>query len=361
MGIAKPADSRRFCTLDGMRGIAALLVAVYHFQERQNLDHIGGYLAVDLFFALSGFVIALNYSGRLANGLPLWSFLRFRIARLYPVYALGLGLGIARQVLAHVLHDPRAMNWALLASAAGFGTVMLPSPVHDQLFPLNGPAWSLFFEMAINIAFAAGIWRARSVVILILMMLSVLVMVATIGAPFYFNAGWAWASFLPGLARTVFSFSAGILIYRHVPREQNRHTWGVLVPLLLMTILIGYDASGQHQKAFELAAVVFAFPSLLAFGLLAEPPRQLRKMLSFLGDISYPIYAIHWPLLPLIVPLILKLKLGFWPSAGVYLLVTILLGYAAFRFVDAPVSLWLRRKLQPPALANRSGPALSST
>jgi peptidoglycan/LPS O-acetylase OafA/YrhL len=128
-----------------------------------------------------------------------------------------------------------------------------------------------------------------------------------------------------------------------------------------MTILIGYDASGEHQKAFELAVVLLAFPSLLAFGLLAEPPRQLKKILSFLGDLSYPIYAIHWPLLPLIVPLILKLRLGFWPSAGVYLLITILLGYAAFRFVDAPVSLWLRRKLQPPALANRAGPALSST
>jgi len=87
----------------------------------------------------------------------------------------------------------------------------------------------------------------------------------------------------------------------------------------------------------------------------------LRKILSFLGDLSYPIYAIHWPLLPLIVPLILKLRLGFWPSAGVYLLITILLGYAAFRCVDAPLSLWLRRKLQPPALTNRSGPALSST
>ena len=238
---------------------------------------------------------------------------------------------------------------------------MLPSPVHDQLFPLNGPAWSLFFEMAINIAFAAGLWRARSPVILILMALSVLLMVTTIGAPFYFNVGWAWASFLPGLARTIFSFSAGILIFRHVPRGESRHTWGVIVPLLLMTALIGYPASGPHQKLFELAAVVLAFPGLLAFGLLAEPPRELKTALSFLGDLSYPIYAIHWPMLPLIVPLILKLKLGFWPSAGVYLVITVMLGYAAYRLVDAPMSLWLRRKLQPPANADNSQAALSST
>jgi len=361
MGMARSETSRRFATLDGMRGIAALLVAVYHFQERQNLDYVGGYLAVDLFFALSGFVIALNYSGRLADGLPLWSFLRFRIARLYPVYALGLGLGIARQLLAHALHDPRAMNWALLVSAAGFGTVMLPSPVHDQLFPLNGPAWSLFFEMAINIAFAAGLWRARSVLILALMTPSVLLMVATVGAPFYFNAGWSWASFLPGLARTMFSFSAGILIFRHVRRGECRHTWGVILPLLLMTALISYPASGAHQKLFELAAVVIAFPGLLAFGLLAEPPRQLKSALSFLGDLSYPIYAIHWPMLPLIVPLILKLKLGFWPSAGAYLVITVVLGYAAYRLVDAPMSLWLRRKLQPPAKTRHPRAALSST
>lgn len=361
MRIPKSPPDRRFCTLDGMRGIAALLVAVYHFQERQNLDHVGGYLAVDLFFVLSGFVIALNYTARLSDGLPLRSFLKLRVARLYPVYAFGLILGIARQLLAHALGDARAMDWLLLASAAAFGFVMLPSPMHSQLFPLNGPSWSLFFEMAINLIFAAGLWRVRSRAIFAMALLSGLLMIQTIGPPYYFNAGWAWDSFVAGLARTIFSFSAGVLIFRYVSAKESKETWGVLVPLFLMSLLISYDASGPYQKPFELAAVLLAFPSLLALGLLAEPPRRLRRILSFLGDLSYPIYAIHWPLLPLIVPLILKLKMGFWPSAGVYLAVTIALGYATFRLVDLPLSSWLRRRLKSASMARNSPAALSAT
>jgi len=270
-----------------MRGIAALLVAVYHFQERQNLDHVGGYLAVDLFFFLSGFVIALNYTARLSDGLPLRSFLKLRVARLYPVYAFGLILGISRQLLAHALGDARAMDWLLLASAAAFGFVMLPSPMHSQLFPLNGPSWSLFFEMAINLIFAAGLWRVRSRAIFAMALLSGLLMIQTIGPPYYFNAGWAWDSFVAGLARTIFSFSAGVLIFRYVSAKESKETWGVLVPLFLMSLLISYDASGPYQKPFELAAVLLAFPSLLALGLLAEPPRRLANT-QFLGRFILP-------------------------------------------------------------------------
>lgn len=340
----------RFRTLDAMRGVAALLVALYHFQERQNLDFVGGYLAVDLFFALSGFVIALNYTLRLSEGLSLARFLRLRLVRLYPVYALGHCLGIARQLVAHVLHDPRAMDWTLLLPAVGLGAMMLPSPVHTSLFPLNGPAWSLFFEMAINIVFAVVLWRVRSVAILGLMAIAACVMILTIGPPYYFNSGWAWDSFIQGAARTTFSFSSGILLYRHIPLKVGTGSWGVLIPLALMSMLIGFNVSGPNQKAFELIAVLCLFPSLIALGLLAEPPRQLQKLFTFLGDISYPIYAIHWPILPLVVPLILKLKFGFWPSAGIYLGMIIVLGYLVLRFVDAPLHSRLRRKLEQPTL-----------
>lgn len=139
------APPERYHTLDAMRGVAALLVAVFHFGQGlagpgQGGQGLGlgrnfapqGYLAVDLFFGLSGFVIALNYAGRLRAGMPWQSFARLRFIRLYPIYLTGALLGIARKLVAVATHATQVISPGDLLLASGLSLVMLPAPTVAQ-------------------------------------------------------------------------------------------------------------------------------------------------------------------------------------------------------------------------------------
>ena len=155
---AQRNDRRVFATLDGLRGVAAVFVAMRHIAFFKALNIHGGYMAVDLFFVLSGFVIAHAYERRFERGLTAGRFLASRYLRLWPVYALGAVLGLIAAA-AHALPGRDNLTGAEVLRTAPFALAMLPGPhIKPMLYPVNSVAWSLALELLINAAYAFA-WR----------------------------------------------------------------------------------------------------------------------------------------------------------------------------------------------------------
>lgn len=315
-----------------MRGVAALFVAAFHLQQKLHGNAFSGYLAVDLFFALSGFVIALNYTDRFANNLTAVRFMQFRLIRLFPLYILGHAIALAMLAMGYTLQmEPDASSGAV-ACAVLFGAVMLPDPCSSILFPLNGPAWSLFFELAINLAFGLALWRSSLPLLAALMAVSAFFFLFLFGPPDYFNVGWGWKNFVGGMMRTVFSFCAGVALFRILPFGWRRQGYASLLPILGMAAVIGPVVSETYRIQFEILAVVLILPALLFLGCMLEPPnRAVQRIFGFLGGLSYPIYAIHWPLLAITVPVTAVLRLPASLSIALFLIVLVPVAYGAAR------------------------------
>lgn len=331
----------RYATLDGLRGIAALLVAVYHLQQRLGLTAINGHLSVDLFFALSGFVLARVYSERFAQGLTAKQFTLSRFARFYPLYALGFLLGIA-VLVTRGSSELSSMGFGDMAAAILLGGMLLPTPFSETLFPLNPAAWSLFFELAVNLLFAAWLWRLRDRSLLLVIGIALAALAVTTREPYYMNMGWGWNEFAGGCARTLFSFAVGMLIWRGVGARPRRESpFGLILPLLALlpiVLMVG------DPKIWMLMAVVAFFPLLVALGTMVEPPAWARKALCALGALSFPLYAIHWPLAALMEPWLEGM--AFSRALALFLASAMILAYAAQRLIDEPAQLILRRWLR---------------
>ncbi|TXN04312.1 acyltransferase family protein [Methylobacterium sp. WL103] len=161
---ARAAPGHTFALLDGLRGVAAILVVVRHAPNLFGLQPgaVETHLAVDLFFVLSGFVLAHAYAARVRDGLPARAFLRIRVIRLYPLYALGLALTVAVALLSFAVgqgpgFSPSAMALSTLCSALMLPTPPAVSTLPAAIFPLNFPSWSIFFELIANMAFFYGL------------------------------------------------------------------------------------------------------------------------------------------------------------------------------------------------------------
>lgn len=289
-----PPASPRLLTLDAMRGLAAFAVVLFH------LPDVGlaasGYLAVDFFFLLSGFVIARTYDARLRAGLPFRRFAVLRAIRLYPLFLLGLGIGLLRCLGQIVLDRPDRLDPGLLALAAPFELLMLPSPVTEHLFALNGPSWSLFFEMAISLLYGAALVRAR--------LRWLIATVAVCGALLAWitvsrgslEVGWAWAHLHGGFARVGFAFTLGMVLAR-VHRAPARGSWWCVLPMLALVAALSLRPAPGWRVAYDLGVAMLAAPLLVWLGASWNPAPALAHASRVLGELSYPVYAIHYPAL----------------------------------------------------------------
>ena len=287
-----------FLTLDAMRGVAAITVVLFHGARLagvQTMPH--GYLAVDMFFALSGFVISRAYDRRLAAEWTPLHFFRLRLVRFYPLYALGLAIGATRELLLVATHNHFALPVPLLFGALAAGALFLPFPVGqrgDYLFAMNPPAWSLFYELLVNIGYAL-VFRWLTVRTLVAIALAGLAAIWVLGIHAgTLELGGTGAQWPGGAARTIFGFSVGVLINRLDIRTRAVPPW------LLLALVVAIGASPAHWGvAFDLAIVTVVVPVMIAAGASATVGARQRGLFAFLGAISFPIYAIHGPLLPI--------------------------------------------------------------
>ncbi|MEP6885250.1 MAG: acyltransferase [Gammaproteobacteria bacterium] len=290
-------NRRRFVTLDALRGLGAFTVMAGH--SAAALSSYGPrhfYLAVDMFFVLSGFVIAYAYDQRFERGLRFGEFMRARVRRLYPVFLVGLVIGVACTFVGNV-HN---MSYSQRAVSFALGLGGLPSPPTDSwasLFPMNGPFWSLFFEFWIaNVAYGL-FWRQIQGRLLFGLVLAS--GVALLAAVSYFqtmDVGWTWPTVLGGVARVCFSFFIGVLLCRlHGKSRSSVHNVSSWVFLAAAALVFGIPFRGVLGIPHDVAAVFLAFPAIVYFGASAMEKRP--RLGAALGDVSYAIYAIHRPLL----------------------------------------------------------------
>ncbi len=286
--------NRRYYLLDAMRGIGAIAVMQFHATSISNIAQ-SGYLAVDFFFALSGFIIAFKYEARLQNGFGVKDFFLARVRRLYPLYALGMILG---SVLFLYKMQTEGGNW-LIEFPAYFipNALMLPAPTWWQnFFPLNEPSWSLFFEMAINIAFALALFRWPTKILFAVVLLTAPLLVA---ACLYENnlGGWMWNTFHIGVLRVLFSFVCGVIVFRLFSARSPVTTWWSLLPLLALVVVLYVPHDEALGLALALPSIIVISPLILIAGVRTDVPRVLQPVAAFLGTISYPLYALHMPIL----------------------------------------------------------------
>jgi peptidoglycan/LPS O-acetylase OafA/YrhL len=312
------APKKFYNVLDGLRGAAAIAVVMRHsgpFWGQAFALH-ESYLAVDLFFVLSGFVLAHAYEHRFASGLGIGEFLELRVIRLAPLHLLGLAMGVAA-FTAMVRADPGIQfKLEVAALAIVFNYVFLPAlpPLgrDSDAFVYNPPTWSLFFELAANFLYRL-FWRWLSNGMLIAVCAMAALGLAVCAYDYgSLDTGDAWRFFPGGAARVLFGFPAGVLIYRLRSRlpAMAGNGWPLFVVLAFVFWCPVPDAL---RPMFDVCAVLLVMPALIAVGARIEAGKKAAAAFVFLGRVSYAIYVLHWPL-------VVALSLPFRGTAGQHVL-----------------------------------------
>ncbi|MDQ0319063.1 peptidoglycan/LPS O-acetylase OafA/YrhL [Pararhizobium capsulatum DSM 1112] len=324
---------QHFETLDGMRGMAAVAVVLYHMNAVPFLRAPSGYLSVDFFFVISGFVIAYSYRNRLLTTLSFVDFIKIRFVRLYPILFLGFALASLRGAAMIFANHPDAPSFQELLLGSTINLVLLPMPIVGSWMFLNVPVWSLMFEVIANFGYARFVSVAsnKNLMIVTFIAAACLIPVAISGL---FATGATINSFHVGFIRVVFSFSLGLLIFGSFDKlpvfQINPY---ILVSLLFLALVIPIK-----HPVYDLLFTLFLSPFFLVAG------AHSRSFFpgKWLGELSYPLYATHFSLISIGSLLAHRLKIEQWVGVLAVVLIFCLLVRLLTRIYDQP----LRRSLQ---------------
>jgi len=291
------ARRRVFGTLDGIRGVAAILVLMRHVPYFGHLAFQETYLAVDLFFILSGVVIANAYEERLLSDLSVAQFFWMRLVRIYPLYILGCFIAGLSWVVGGKSEEGNTL------AIIFFALWLLPNLSSFKSFPLNGPAWSLLSELLANFFYSCIVRKLNSKLLVFIMLISG----AGIAWILCFNKnldiGFYTEDIPLGFFRVGYSFFAGVLIYRIFCAASFVHNirfigMGIVPWLMLLFLFLVLTASpsGLKHTIYDFLVVTAVFPAVIFVSLIFNPGSESAAFFKFLGLISYPIYVIHAPL-----------------------------------------------------------------
>lgn len=401
------ADTKpHYILLDGLRGVAALMVLWYHVFEGfafakgsviETFNH--GHLGVDFFFLLSGFVISYAYDDRWFNDkslksndksstnkkLTIWSFFKRRLIRLHPMLVMGAFIGLICFLLqGGVKWDGSStpIHWTLIAFVLTlFFIPAYPGASYDirgnaEMFPLNGPSWSLFFEYIGNILYALFIRKLSNKMLTVLVgatgILWIWFVAFDISGYDMIGIGWTLdvVNFFGGLLRMMFPFTLGMLMARLFSqrttdnRRQSFFTnnifWIatiVLFALFSVPYISGEDVTSRVPTLanislngiYELFCIMVVFPLIVWIAALSDSAQSkfTLRISKFLGDLSYPLYIVHYPVMYLFYAWLIKnqyFTLGeTWQMVILVLAVCIALAYACLKLYDEPIRKRLSR------------------
>ena len=377
---ASLAQKPRYEILDGLRGVAAIIVVAYHILETyssgpidQILNH--GYLAVDFFFVLSGFVIGYAYDDRWGK-ISLKEFFLRRIVRLQPMAIFGtlLGGGLFYFGICSAFPLIEHTPWIKVVLMVILGSLMFPTPPAwdirgwAETNALNGPMWSLMWEYLANILYALFIRHFSKTALAIFvaccafLTIDIAFNIDTFGllserdyAAYTFIGGWSLTpeQLYIGISRLLYPFFVGLLISR-VNKLINIKGGFYLTSLIIAAILV-MPRIGGHQHmwmngAFEAICVLLLFPLIVMMG--AGSRIEGRKSIAackFLGDISYPLYITQFPLIYMQIAWVSNhpdAPTGTHIFRGISIFfISIDLAYASLRLYDEPVREWLRKHI----------------
>lgn len=368
------APRQRYEILDGLRGVAALLVIWYHVFEAfatspvdQRFNH--GYLAVDFFFVLSGFVIGHAYDSRWQRGMTAGRFIVRRIIRLQPMVIIGVLLGVVSFIIQGCERwDGTAVSTPAVIASFLFGLFMLPALPgtmpevrgNGEMFPLNGPSWSLFFEYIGSIGYALWLHRLSRRSLWIFTVLSGVALavwtLSDMSGSYHTGFGWSMADygFVGGLLRLSFSFSAGLLMARRFkPMRVGACGFAVCSALIVAMLAMPYittDGSKSIANAcYDLICTLLIFPAVVYIGASTPNGSGVSDCVCrFLGSISYPVYIIHYPMMYLFYAYVWSEGLTFaqtWPVAAAICLGAIILARLFLKYYNEPLRAYLSKKL----------------
>lgn len=265
---------------------------IYTDPSQNFIGH--GFLAVDFFFCLSGFVVGYAYDDRIAK-MGLRPFFKLRIIRLHPLVVSGSILGLLAFLFDPFGGHPELYSTGKILLSFVCSLLMIPLPVISDrafnLFSFNAPAWSLFWEYVANIVYAVALYRMRRNYLLLLTMLSAIALCLVAHRSGNLLGGWSGPTFWDGLARVSYSFLAGLLIYRSNWIIKNKLGFFGLSAMLSLAFLMPFSA--WNKIAEPLVALLY-FPLLVSLGAGALLSPRLRKLCDFSGNISYPLYMTHY-------------------------------------------------------------------
>lgn len=365
--------------LDGLRGVAAILVLIYHifegfaFAESTNGEGSGlittlnhGHIAVDFFFILSGFVISYAYDDRWGK-MSLGGFFKRRLIRLHPMLIMGAVVGMISFLLTGCQQwsgEVTPISWVMIALLLTiFMVPALPGLPYEvrgngEMFPLNGPMWSLFFEYIGNILYALVIRRLSTkllaVLTAILGVLHAWIFIGDLSG--YDSVGIGWTidtiNFWGGLVRMLFPFSMGMLLARTFkPREVKGAFW-ICSAMLVAVFAVPYIAKSgaiSLNSLYEVVCIAVIFPIIVWLGACGKGgDNYTGRINNFLGELSYPLYIVHYPIMYIFYKWLIENRcytlgdtLGL---SALVVLSSVALAYACLKLYDEPVRKWLARK-----------------
>ncbi|UIR57007.1 acyltransferase [Sphingobacterium sp. SRCM116780] len=356
--------------LDGLRGVAAIIVVTFHLTEPLGTGHLDilvnhGYLAVDFFFLLSGFVIGYAYDDRW-HKMTIGTFFKRRIERLQPMVILGMTLGAIGFYFTDSTIWPFIHTipfWKMLLVML-IGYTILPVPLSmdirgwQEMHPLNSVGWSLFFEYIANILYAIGVRKFSKTALSILVLIAAIALahLAITSPNGDVSGGWTLnlEQVRIGFTRMMYPFFAGLLLSRIAKPTHIKHAFlwcSLLIALVLYMPRIGDAEHLWMNGVYESICIIIIFPLIIYLGASGVIHTQTEhKICKFLGDISYPLYLVHYPLVYFYVAWISNHKgvtiVQAWPYAALILIGSIILAYASLKWYDEPVRNWLRKKLR---------------
>lgn len=359
------ADTKpHYTILDGLRGVAAITVIWFHVFEAFATSHLDqkinhGYLAVDFFFILSGFVMGYAYD---AKTMTTADFLKRRFIRLHPMVVLGAVIGAALFYLQGCeVWDVSKVSVTLLMGATLLNIFLIPATPGSEIrgvgemYPLNGPSWSLFFEYIGNILYILIIRKlsTRALSVLVLLAGSGLAAYAMFGPEGDLCVGFSMTAtgMLGGSLRLLFAFPAGLLLSRIFrPVKVKGAFWiGSLAIVILSAIpRIGGSENFWMNGLYDTLCVVLVFPVLVYLGASAKiTGKTTERICKFLGDLSYPLYMVHYPFIYWYFAWVKNEDLTFmesFPVAAALVAGNILLAWICLKLYDEPVRRYLTRR-----------------
>lgn len=360
------ASKPHYEILDGLRGVAAIMVIIFHLFETHSLgNHLiqiinHGYLAVDFFFMLSGFVIGYAYDDRW-DKMTLGTFFKRRIIRLHPMVIMGSIIGASLFYFQQSSCFPQIEHTSVgaLLLIMLLGCTLLPLPLKwdvrgwTEMHPLNGPAWSLYYEYIANILYALFIRRFNKIALTVLVVIAACFTVyRSLTAPMGdMVGGWAlnWEQQYVGFVRLMYPFFGGLLLSRlgWLIRIKKRAFWycTLIIIVILSIPRLGGEEHYWMNGLYESFCIIFIFPIIVSMGAGGKVTgKYSSRICKFLGDISYPIYITHYPLIYIYTAWVCNNNATITEGIPYMILVlvgAIALAYASLKLYDEPV----RRRL----------------
>lgn len=376
MGKAVYLESKpRYEILDGLRGVAALVVVLYHLVECYPAEYVStfmahGYLAVDFFFALSGFVIGYAYDDRW-NSMTTWGFFKRRITRLHPMVIMGVLVGVCFFYYSgdcEIFNKVDDAAWWMLLVQAFLLICMIPLPSSmdirgwGELTSIDGPIWTLMFEYVANIFYALFLRRIGRVFLAVLVAgCAVLTADCTLHLNLFgiLETEWQQYSVIGGFylnpenlyigyVRLLYPFLCGLLLSRC--GKTIRMNNGFIITALMVLVMLGVPNLGTTHKiydgVYQLVCILLVFPLILSIGAGSTLGKKTSGICIFLGEISFPLYITHYPLIYMHTSWYQRhpdAPLGTHILVGICtLMIALGLAYAALRLYDEPVRAWLK-------------------